>query len=175
MQHVMVSVSWKGLQGVCLYDKTEKLKHMDYFIPATYEPCTTNTQTKHVVRTAVATTKFPSSPLSPSLPSHPFPAIPTQGCSECSQYRLPIAQLCLEAVLCKHHLVTSTDEQFTVTFLQKKMKIFDVEWTALISAFFQLQPETAIDTFSRTKLNFGRGQNEAACFNFLSAHLTVTA
>lgn len=97
------------------------LKHVDYFIPVTR---TTKSQTKHVVRAAVATTKFHSSPLSPSLlvslPSHHFPQ---QAAVNAARTGCPLHS-CAWKLLCaggQTSFVTSTDEQFTVAFLQKNM------------------------------------------------------
>lgn len=168
----MVSVSWKGLQGVFLYDKTEMLKHLDSFIPATYEPCTTNTQTKYV-RAAVATTKFHSSPLSPSLLIPPQASPPTQAAGNAAH-----GTAVPEAAACRRSNIIWLQAQMSSSQLPSYRK----RWNYLMLSgqlshllFFKLQTETAIDTFSRTKLNFGRGQNEAACFDFLSAYLTVPA
>lgn len=148
---------------------------MGYFIPATYEPCTTNSQTKHVLRAAVASTKFHSSPLSPSLlvslPSH---HLSHQAAVNAASTGCPLHNCCMQggqtSLGDKHrwavHNCLPTEKDVNILMLSGQLSHL---------LFFQLQPEIAIDTFSRTKLNFGRGQNEAVCFDFLSAHLTAPA
>lgn len=179
-QHVMVSVSWKGLQGVFFYDKTEMLKHVDYFIPATAEPRTTNTRTKHVVRAAGATTKFPSSPLSPSiLVSPPSHHLPHEAAVNAASTGCPLHSCAWKLLYAGGQTASFGDKHGWAVHscLPMEQRLEHLMLSGQLShlLFFQLHPKTAIDTLPRTKLNFGRGQNEAACFDFLSAPLTVHA
>lgn len=171
--------SWKDLQAVFLYDKTEMLKHL--WIPSSQlhmSHAQPTPKTEHVELLWPPQNSALLHSLPPSL--YPFPAInshtrlqwmqPAQA-AHCTAVPGSCCVQEVKNIICWQAWTSSS--QLHSYGKRRKYLMFIGQLSHLL--FFQQQPETDTNTFPRTNLNIGRGQNEAACFNFLSAYLTAPA